>query len=198
MKSARKLLAVFVLACIVSACTPSQGTEIILVVDVSGSTEASRPLQQAVLTSILESAPPGSDFAVFRMASDSDELMSGSLDATPIEAIVSRLKEGTRHSDSRRGTNFAKMAEALAEHLKLSRANRVEITIATDGGDDFIQDAAMAERRQHAIGMISGDWRVATVTFVGVTPANKSSVRKAWASAGGRVSLIDPFQVASK
>lgn len=103
------------------SCRTVPKTELLLVADYSGSTEQARVQQQAVFISTIESADPNADFCLFRMGFTTDEVMSGSLDGTPEDAIISKLKQSTDASDRRRGTNFAKMAQALAASVTGSR-----------------------------------------------------------------------------
>ena len=179
-------------------CRSGPKKEFLLVADYSGSTEQARAQQQAVFISTIESADPNADFCLFRMGFSTDEVMSGSLDKTPEDAIIAKLKETMDASDKRRGTNFAKMAQALVGSIANSKANRIDIVVATDGGNDYASDGAAVAAYSGAISTICGDDRMESVTFVGVRPEYRASLRAAWSKAGDRLHLLDPAQIASR
>ncbi|MBS1714927.1 MAG: VWA domain-containing protein [Armatimonadetes bacterium] len=197
MKGYSSLILIAVVLC-QAACIHGSRTELVLVVDYSGSTRAERAQQQAVVVSRLESADPSTTFSLYRMGSTTEELLAGEIDSTPIEAIVSRLKRGTDSSDKRRGTNFVDMAEAVSARLSATTADRVQVTVMTDGGDDSASNTPTISRYTKSIDRICKDRRVTSVDFVGVLPKYKKSIRDSWAAAGNRLRLLEPVQASDK
>ena len=197
MKGYLSLMLIAVVLC-QAACVHGSRTELVLVFDYIGSTRAERIQQQAAVASKLESADPDSTFSLYRMGSSTEELLAGEIDSTPIEAIVSRLKQGTDSSDKRRGTNFVDMAEAISARLAATMADRVQVTVMTDGGDDSASNTATVSRYRQSIDRICKDRRVTSIDFVGVLPEHKKSIRASWAAAGSRLRLLEPVQASDK
>ncbi len=184
--------------CLLARSATAPKTALFIVVDFSGSTESERKQQQAVVATEVEAAPPNSELTLFRMGYTTEELLSGSLDETPVESVVGALKKGTDHSDHHKGTNFANMAEALAGAVGRSKAEHIRIEAITDGGDDFATDQAARERYVKAARQICEDKRVEAVAFIGVESADRSVIRTLWAGAGGRLQVLDASQVSTR
>lgn len=169
-------------------------SELILVKDYSGSSAQASKHQDAEVVLALDNAPPHTHLDLFRMGATTEEIFSGSLDDASTESITKTLKQETDLADDRKGTNFAKMAEAVSKAAASSRAKVVRVEIFTDGGDDFLDPGSVARYRK-AASAICKDQRLAPVIFSGVRPEYREAIRTAWKDAGNKLQILTADQL---
>lgn len=175
-----------------TANTPE--TQLIIVKDYSGSIVGQASQQEALTVLALENAPSHTYLDLFRMGATTEEIFAGSLDDTSPEVIIKTLRQETSRADSRKGTNFAKMAQAVAKAVSASHAAKIQIRIFTDGGNDFLDKASLESYRKAAL-MICRDRRLKSVTFTGVKPEYREPIRNIWAACGTKLQIQNSDQI---
>lgn len=169
----------------------------VYVVDYSGSTAAGRKQQLGQMLAELESAPDDTNVVIYRMGSETEEVFSGPLGDAGTDALVGTLKRDLMGSDSVKGTNFAKMANALLAFSKRFKAESYRLRIMTDGGNYFT-DAASLHSYHEAASLLSSDKHLSSVVFYGVQPQFRRGIRDAFGNAGQKLQLLDQGQVTSE
>ena len=168
---------------------------LIIVDDYSASTESNRQRELGQIAVELEAAQPNTSVVLFRMGSTTEEIFAGLLDETSTETVVKTVKDETTRSDPKKGTNFAVMAEAVANYVDSCKADRIQVQILTDGGDDFKSDPANSRRYHKAADRICSDSRVASITFIGVQTGFREDLRSVWSKAGAKLRLLSASEV---
>lgn len=178
----------YLIALIASVCLagcsgqPEGQIEYIYVLDRSASTGDTRQQQHDGLTAELDEIPLGSRIAILRMGSSTEEVYSDILTDSGIDAVIDALENDAKSSDPVRGTNFARMAEAVLGQVSASRAKEIHLRFLTDGADDFIGDPQNQSEYAKAAEAVCSDPRVKSMVFVGVKAGFREGVRSHWLS----------------
>jgi len=149
----------------------------VYVIDWSGSTAAVRRKQVGLMVQELESVPENAEVVIYRMGSETQEVFSGPLGDEGVDALVHTLKKDLLVTDAVEGTNFCKMAEALSGFSRRFKGTNYKLWIMTDGGNDATDAASMRRLRREAE-IITGDKRLSSITFYGVLPKYRRSIRQ--------------------
>ena len=141
----------------------------------------------------LESAPDDTNVVIYRMGSETEEVFSGPLGDAGTDSLIGTIKRDLMSSDSVKGTNFAKMANALLAFSKGFKGQSYKLRIMTDGGNDFT-DAASLRSYREAASQISSDKRLSSLDFYGVQPQFRQDIRSTFISAGSKLQILNQDQ----
>lgn len=179
-----------------SAPSPSRtaATAYVYVVDWSGSTA---PVRRRLLGAALaeqESLPAGARVVVYRMGSSTQEVYDGVLVGGGTDAVAAALARDALPSDAKGGTDFPRMAQALAAFSRSFAGRRLLVRVLTDGGDDRAGDRKAQETYRRAASALCADRRLADLAFVGVGPGFREAIRRAFGKAGARLRVLGPSE----
>jgi len=176
---------------------PGPAPTYVFVIDYSASTEANRKQQLGQMITELESVPDDTNVVIYRMGSETEEVFAGSLSDAGTDAVVGVLKRTLLTSDSVKGTNFAKMAAALANFARRFKGQTYKIRVMTDGGNDFKDANSLRAYRQAAM-MVSMDRRLSSLVFCGIQPEFRQTIRSVFAAASDRLEILGQDQTFSE
>ena len=186
-------LPAIVLATVCAGCnmsSRSDGTSVshAYVIDYSASAADQRQRQLGVIAAELESADPDTSVTVFRMGAETDEAFSGSLSGTSVDSLIGSLQKETARPDPRKGTSFAKMAEALCAYLQ-RQTGVVRVEVLTDGGNDAL-DPESLRRYTQAVMAVASSPHLESISFIGVRPGLREALRRDWIRAGKKLKIL--------
>lgn len=190
----KMLTLAFPLILLLSGCSDSHAPKeaFVYVIDYSGSTESMRRGQVSTVVAELETAPLDSLVTVLRMGSSTEEIYSGKLDDTGVDSITETMIHDTAHSDPKKGTNFAKMAEALKATCDRYASYSLAIRVLTDGADDFKWDPTSRKAYLSAAKTVATRSNLRGISFIGVQPPYREDVRNAFSVAGEKLTIPTP------
>lgn len=185
------LVALIAAACLAGCSGQPEGQiEYIYALDRSISTDGNRQKQIDCLTAELDEIPLGSRIVILRFGSTAEEVYSDILTDSGTDTVIDTLENDAKASDPVRGTNFARMAEAVLRHISSSRAQEIHLRFLTDGADDFIGDPQNQSEYSKSAGAVCSDSRIKSMVFVGVKAGFREGVRSHWPSNSACIQII--------